>query len=452
MKKALAIAGSIFFLGLLGSFWNPEKQEWKITQLTVCGAGSSGSPQLAGNGKIVVFVSTCDLADKNRDLNAEIFKWEDGNFTQLTDTSSCQFTDLAMSPDGRRLAFATNCSLNGKNADQGLELGVMDGPDEISILTQGNGFASRRPAWSADSRLLVFESQADIGGSNPDHSNEIFLADLSTAPPGLKRLSNTKPPGGCDHPALAGAAVFARCNDDIPGTGPAPGASDLTATVEGRSVGGNPDKNHEIVSFNLAGKPRQLTYSLYCDNGPPSAQPQGRAVAFMSDCGHSGEAAGPINYGTDISGNPVVPRQSRLYILTDKPRRVFPNLEFIATSFAWSADGKTLAMTSPFGDTSVNREHNQEIFITHLDPSSLRGGGAPELSDPSPVTDFLFGASGGVALNRDGNTLVFESNTNLDSKNPDGGAEIFTAVHESGPLTGGDDDNDAAPAAGDTAN
>jgi Tol biopolymer transport system component len=437
MKRVLMIAGSIIFLGLMGSYWNPDKREWKIAPLTSCDTGSSASPQLAENGKIVIFLSTCNLAGKNGDMNAEIFKWEDGNFTQLTDTSSCQFMDLALSPNGRRLAFVTNCSLDGKNADQGLELGLMDGPEDISILTQGNGYASRRPSWSADSRLLVFESLADINGGNPDHSNEIYLADLSSTPPALKRISNTRPPGGCDHPAMAGSVIFARCDDDIPGTGPAPGTASLVMTQEGRTVGGNPDKNHEIFRFDLAGNPRQFTYTMYCQNGPPSAQPQGRAVVFMSDCAFSDQSSSRISYGTDIAGNLMVPRQGQLYILTDQPRRAFPDLDFFATSFAWSADGKTLAMTSPFGDLSVNSEHNQEIFITHLDMDSRSEGSAPELSKPSPVTDFLFGASGDVAVNRDGTFMAFESNANPDHKNPDGGTEIYTAVHQVGPLTGG---------------
>ncbi|HUT55778.1 MAG TPA: hypothetical protein VM658_20475 [bacterium] len=438
MRKALALVGSIIFLGLLGSFWNPDKREWKITQLTACRAGSSGAPQMTGDGRIVLFVSTCDLAGKNPDMNAEIFRWEHGTFTQLTDTANCRFMDPALSPDGRRLAFVTNCPLDGKNKDQGLELGLMDGPGELSVLTQGKGYVSRRPAWSADSRLLVFESQADLADNNLDHSNEIFLADLSSPEPALKRISNTLPPGGCGHPALAGAAVIARCNDDVPGTRHAPGVADLPVIVEGRTVGGNPDKNQELFSFDLAGKPRQLTYTMYCHNGPPSVQPQGRAIVFMSDC--------------DFSGKMAASRKNALYVLTDQPRRAFPRLDFYAASFAWSADGKTLAMTSSFGDSSVNPQRNQEIFITHMDPPSLAGGGdRPQLTDPSPVTDFLFGASGGVAVNRDGTSLVFESNTNLDHKNPDGGTEIYTAVHEDAPVNEDNDDDDASPIAGDTA-
>ena len=316
MKKALAIAGSMIFLGLMGSFWNPDRHEWKITQLTNCGAGSSAGPQLAENGKIVIFISTCNLADKNGDMNAEIFKWEDEKFAQLTDTSGCQFMDLALSPNGRRLAFVTNCPLDGRNQDQGQELGLMDGPGEPTVITQGSGYGSRRPAWSADSRLLVFESKADIHESNPDHSNEIFLADLSSAEPVLKRISNTLPPGGCDHPSLAGGAIVARCNDDIPGTGPAPGTADLPMTVAGRTVGGNPDKNSEIVRFDLAGKPRQLTYTMYCQNGPPSVQPQGRAIVFMSDCDFSGKLATQTRTAFDNPGRLSTQRPAALVIRT----------------------------------------------------------------------------------------------------------------------------------------
>jgi hypothetical protein len=417
MRKAGLAAAMALFLALTASFWNPEQEEWKIAQVTDCSSGSSWLPQVNASGSMIFFLSNCDLADNNRDRNSEIFKWENGNFTQLTDTVGCQFMDLSLSPDGRRLAAVSNCPLGGKNPDLGLEIVYWDGLGGVQVLTQGQGYPSRHPSWSPETACLVFESQADIAGLNQDHSNDVFLADFSASPPELKRISNSVPPGGCDHPQMAGGSVIARCNDDLPGTLKSESSTELVVTLAGRTTGGNPDRNYELISFDLAGKPRQLTSTRYCENGLFAVQPQGRVIVFMSDC--------------DFSEKMTLRRRNELYTLTDEVSRAFPGMEFSAGALAFSRDGRSLILTSAFGDRSINTEHNQEIYISRLDiPPPALGRAKIGFSRPAAVTDFLFGTSGDAAVDKTGGVVVFASNTNYRRGNADGSMEILRAVHE----------------------
>jgi Tol biopolymer transport system component len=419
MKKALIFLSAAVFIFSIASYWNPEQREWKLIQLTECEHGSSGLPRVSATGAMVFFISTCDFEDSNRDNNTEVFRWEAGSIRQLTQTELCTIKDLSLSPDARRMAFATNCELDGKNPGRGLEIAYLEGPGKVRILTQGQGYPSGKPSWSADGKMLVFESLADLSDKNSDHSQEIFLAEFSISPPRVRQVSDTKSPGGCEGPRIGGGAVVCRCDDDLPGTKPVE-LDDLAVTVEGRTVGGNPDRNFELMSFTLSGKPRQLTFTQACDNGPPALHPFGRAVAFISNCDFD-EKKGPKEMGAGAS----------MYFLTTEVSRVFPDIDLNTGAMAWSGDGSHLVISSSWGRHTTNTERNQEIFMI---PVRTKGQDAPSAARtaPSQVTDFPFGACAQPHPNKDGKVIVFTSNANPNRKNDDGGSEVFMAVREAG--------------------
>jgi Tol biopolymer transport system component len=420
MKRTLIFFSAAVFIFSIASYWNPEKEEWKLIQLTECEHCSSGLPRVSATGAMVFFISTCDFEQRNQDNNTEVFRWEAGRISQLTQTELCTIKDLSLSPDARRMAFATNCELDGKNPGRGLEIAYMDGPDEVRVLTRGHGYSSGKPSWSADGKMLVFESYADLSGNNPDLSQEIFLAEFSNSPPRVRQLSNTKNPGKCERPQIGGGAIVCRCDDDLPGTSAPLELDGLAVTVEGRTVGGNPDRNFELISFSLSGKPRQLTRTQACDNGPPALHPLGSVIVFVSDCDFEGKKQ-PKELGAGAS----------MYFLTTEVSRAFPDLDLNASALAWSGDGSHLAISSPWGRHTVNTERNQEIFMILV---RAKGTDAPEATGPAPsrVTDFPYGVSAQPHLNKDGKVIVFTSNANHNRRNDDGGSEVFMAVREVG--------------------
>jgi len=133
----------------------------------------------------------------------------------------------------------------------------------------------------------------------------------------------------------------------------------------------------------------------------------------------------------------VFSRKNTFYFLFSNVIRPFPELEFYASSMAWSKDGKRLMLSSNFGQGSVNQEHNHEIFMIQmpLSDASRIIGPNPERPIPEfkllPVTDFPYGASEAPDLSRDGRVAVFVSSANFRGGNSDANYEIFMAVERS---------------------
>lgn len=161
-----------------------------LSQITKTTApASNDAPSLSADGSRLVFRSSADLSGDNADGNAEIFLFQAGSagFAQLTDTAALSANGApALSADGLRVVFPSTADLTGDNADGNSELflleiatGALTQITDTTDTTQpaNNGSASI----NADGTRLVFTSNADLSGSNPDGSSEIFQA--SCTPP-----------------------------------------------------------------------------------------------------------------------------------------------------------------------------------------------------------------------------------------------------------------------------
>ncbi len=404
MTRALFIMAAIM-LGVSFPYGREEKAGWKVTQITSCNGGASGLPQLSQDGKRVYFVSNCNLAGDNRDLGKEIFKWEDGKITQLTHTSYCQIGNFSLSPVSEELAFITTCDINRENSTGREELALLKKDGSAIMLTRESQGGNDFPNWSSDGRYVVFESSADPLGRNADHSREVFTADVTVDPPLLQQISRTAKDRKCENSSMAAGGVVARCDDDFPGTAPDTGALGMSVTIEGRTVGSNPDRNLELFRFDLNGRAVQLTDTKGCENKLPLIQPEGGELAYVTDCGPSS------------SGLPV--KEWKLNLLAGTEKRLCPDLSFSVFSMAWSGDGKRLALSSNMQYRDVNRERNAEIFIIDLDSPREK---------PAAVTDFPYGWSEYPSLSRDGKVVAFQSNYTNERENSDGNLEVFMAM------------------------
>lgn len=417
MKSKLIMAAVLF---MATSAWYSERDQgnWDIVQITKCAPGKNYSPRVSADGKTIFFISNCDLDMSNSDHWPEIFKYdvEGKEITQITDNQYCSTSELALAPDDKRLAFSTNCELSGQNPNRGQEIAYMDLSGEVKVLTRGTGYMSRRPAWSSDGKYLVFESMADLTQKNSDHSLEIFLADFSSSPPQIKQISKTMRPLGCENPQMAGDSILCRCNDDLPGTRRSEGGmSDLPMTMNGRTVGGNPDHNYEIIRFDLSGKPRQLTYTKGCENSPPVLHPQGRMVVLVSGCNLTEEK----NWNSRMA----------MYLYSTEFILPFPEIKLYVSEVAWSRDGKWLALSSNYGNIQVNPGRNVEIFMVDMSLDKLQGPWPEEAL--MPVTESTYAASKQQALNKNGKVVVFVADSNYMQSNANVGSEIFMAVRQS---------------------
>lgn len=163
-----------------------------LTQVTDTTAPASNhSPSTSADGTRLVFSSNADLAGANAGANPEIFLFEagTGDFAQLTTTPALVVNDSpSLSADGARLVFRSSGDLTGDNPDGNTELFLFEiGTASLAQITDttddaagpaDNGSASS----NADGTRLVFRSNANLAGSNPDGNSELFQASCTPPP------------------------------------------------------------------------------------------------------------------------------------------------------------------------------------------------------------------------------------------------------------------------------
>ncbi len=151
--------------------------------------GINLNPSIGGDGRIVAFESTEDVAgaggsDHFRAIRANV-GIDPATFFQFAGSRA---VTPAISQDGSRIAFASKDDLLGTNADGNSEIFLYDGAKLIQItkttpasladrVTQGNF----QPSISDDGRFIAFSSNRDLANQNSDGNLEIFVYDANAA-------------------------------------------------------------------------------------------------------------------------------------------------------------------------------------------------------------------------------------------------------------------------------
>jgi hypothetical protein len=142
------------------------------------------------NGRQLLFDSTADLhnnpkvpginnADGNREIFLAVYKqgsWS--TITQLTDTVAPVENHAGqVATRGRVVVFSSNGDLTGRNPDGNREIFVIDKDtlEQVTISTVGT---STNPVVNVRGRFVVFESTADLeAGGNTETNRRIFQFD-----------------------------------------------------------------------------------------------------------------------------------------------------------------------------------------------------------------------------------------------------------------------------------
>jgi TolB protein len=85
------------------------------------------------------------------------------------------------SPDGGRVLFTTTLSPSG-DRDRAIQTVNADGSGLTTLFDAPGAFDSG-PAWSPDGTRIAFESNADVGGGNPEGDEEIWIMGADGANP-----------------------------------------------------------------------------------------------------------------------------------------------------------------------------------------------------------------------------------------------------------------------------
>ena len=168
----------------------------EITQVTDTVVGAFNAwphawPRLSADGSRLVFISEADLTGSNADGNRELFYTDDrgASFVQVTDTSSANRSPYFPEIDylGHHIAFSSRNDFTGANADRNEELFVFNIPSgRFTQVTHSSGSCGNQvpgdegPAFDLSGNLLVFMSDCNFTGQNPDGSFEAYFADLTS--------------------------------------------------------------------------------------------------------------------------------------------------------------------------------------------------------------------------------------------------------------------------------
>ena len=147
--------------------------------------GKSLSPTISGDGRIVAFESTEDIAgaggpESFRAVRANVSA-DPATFLQM---AAARAPAPAISKDGSRIAFAAKENPLGTNNDSNSEIFLYDGTNLIQITNTAPGDVSNRatdgsfqPSISADGRFIAFSSNRNLTNQNADGNREIFIYD-----------------------------------------------------------------------------------------------------------------------------------------------------------------------------------------------------------------------------------------------------------------------------------
>lgn len=298
------------------------------------------------------------------------------------------------------MAFTSSANLTGLNPEENNEVFLYDVPTgTFTALSPSTSGFSSGASLDASGTKVAFSSDADLTGSNPDGSTEVFLYDTATATVSQITSSSTASGG----PALSAAG-------------------DVIAFVSNANLAGlNPEGNSEVFVFDVTASSFQaITSSAAGFNQNPAISGDGRWIAFASNTDPTG-------------GNPdgnfeifLFDRNTPTFIqVTTSPAETGsqrPKLDFDGSLLVFSSGADLV--------TGGNLDGSTEIFLFDRDLSSLQQI-TTTLSDDeiNPENDW-------PAIDALGQRIVFQSNADhVSGGNPDGDYEIFLLDRSTGTLT-----------------
>lgn len=358
-------------------------------------AGSSGSPQLSGNGRYLVFRSNANnLVANDTNGSNDVFQQEltasgikSGSLTRLSvnaageegDDASTNPAVTSFGTDGfYAVAFQSNASNLGSLSDSNsisdiyIRLPKVNRTERVSVGISGaepNGTSSNpsiAATYSPNRLLVVFESSASnlVTGDNAGNK-DIFLASVN--PPGAN--DTFSPTSAVTISRITRGASGAEANDDsdsavISGNGQyIVFVSSATNLISGLSTSGRQVYLHDRIAG---------TTTLISKNGSGS---DGDGDSFSPSISYNGRYVAFITQATDIiSGNSSA---DSIAVRFDRDLGTFTRVNTSSAGVAGNGNVSSLKISpagrfAMFSDSSTNLVSNdnatleEDIFVKDL--------------------------------------------------------------------------------------
>lgn len=257
-----------------------------FTQITDTAGEDNIVPVLNSDGTLIAIDSSADLTGGNADANREIFLFDADTttFTQLTDTVGVNSLVPDITPDGATIGFHSSADLTGSNPDVSLEVFLFDVASmTFTQITDGDNLNSATAALSSDGTIVGLNSDTDPTGGNPDNNREIFRFDSNTMQ--FTQVTDTTGDNTNSGPSISsdGARLVFTSIADLTGDNPDGNEevflfdadTDITTQITD-SVGG---------SFSIAvisGDGTRILFTSASDIG--GGNPDGNIEVYFADC------------------------------------------------------------------------------------------------------------------------------------------------------------------------
>jgi len=352
--------------------------------------------------------------------------------TQLTNTTGSSFFNFfpAFNAAGNRIVFNSSADLVGSNGDGGVEAFLWDASIGFTQITNVNSALSVTPSINAAGSRVAFQSNTNPLGTNGDGNFEIFLWDAST---GLIQITNTTK-GNSATPKInaAGNRIAFQSTADL--------------------TGNNSDGSLEVFLWDSSTGFTQITDSVDGKSSfAPAINASGDRIAFESDADPLGgngdgnfeiflwDASNGLTQITNTTSGgsffPAINAAGNRIAFQSIADLVGTNSEGNNEVFLWdSATGFTQITNTVSANSSTVSIDAAGNRITFQSNGDLLGNGS------NGVEIFLWDASGGLTQvtnsNADsffpviaaaGNRIAFSSSANFSGNNSDGNSELFLA-------------------------
>jgi Tol biopolymer transport system component len=359
----------------------------EITQITdLSKPGFVGVYSINGDGRYIAFDSNANIGGLNPTLSTMVFVYETltGEFSRITSKSG---SEPSISADGRWVAFTSWDDYVRRNADGSDEIFKYDRKYhrmyQITRDRNGDG-SSSLASISGNGRRVVFQTNSNLRGRNPDLCDEVFLRRGSNWP-----ITHDPDCNGSYTPVISADGNFVAFIS----------SSNLTSQ--------NPNNATVPFMYNVRRRDKnEIVFDSEANGASwaPSINADGRYTVFMSSSNING--SNPDNDDVMV----LLDRRRGKSILNEDTSGFFS-----ADMPTISGDGKWIAFESRDNITLENPDRNVEIMLYNASRKVFT-----QLTDSAGCVNAVPKISG------DASRIVFLSNCNYTGQNVDGSNELFT--------------------------